>query len=67
VHAQAAATADAPLLSLTAPLADRAEAHQPRAWQVDTVRLGAGAFTLRLTVRDHEGRSREAVVGFEIL
>lgn len=67
VHAQTAAPAGVPLLSQTAPLADRAEAHQPRAWQVDTARLGTGAFILRLTVRDHEGRSREAVVGFEVV
>jgi hypothetical protein len=67
VHEQQAAAEDAPLWEEAAILADRADAHRPRAWTVNTAALGPGKFVLRLSVFDDDDRTAETAMLFEVV
>jgi hypothetical protein len=62
VHPQTAAKDDLPALTRTIELADRTAALQPRAFAVDTTALDAGAYVLRLSVRQGDDTAETAVL-----
>jgi VWFA-related protein len=67
VHEQHAAAEDSPLWDDATILADRTEAHRPRAWTVNTAALGPGKFILRLSVFDDADQTAEAAMLFEVV
>jgi VWFA-related protein len=67
VHEQHAAAEDSPLWDDATMLADRADAHRPRAWTVNTAALGPGKFILRLSVFDDDDRTAETAMLFEVV
>jgi VWFA-related protein len=67
VRPQSADRAGKPVLQRVFTLADRAAVDHPRLFQVNTADLGAGAYALRLTVRDAAGKSAETAVLFDVV
>jgi VWFA-related protein len=67
VKAQAADATVPPVLQRTIELPDRAAAEEPRVFAIDTARLDAGAYVLRLALRDIGGRSAETMVLLEVI
>jgi VWFA-related protein len=67
VRPQAAAAGSKPVLQRILTLADRAALDRPRLFQINTAELAAGAYVLRLTVRDSTGRSAQTAAMFEVV
>jgi hypothetical protein len=56
-----------PVLRRILTLADRETVDRPRLFSMDTAPLPAGAYVLRLTLRDGRGRSTDTAVLFEVV